>query len=338
MFKSSRTLALVGIPLVAIAVVIVALTTGGGTANPTGTLAIIFAIVGGFVFLLLFVQGREIAAAARTADYPPGTEGVPVDNPMTAPEPQLWASLAVAPISPEAIEARGDVWGVARSSHRAAWVICLMIFTFVPAAYLLERPWIAVLGAIPIAGYAIWRALAVVGSGGDLDRVYEGLGRSIEPLGLAVDERPTVGIGQHAAPPATLKTEVRGALRMSGKRHGRPVSVAMADRKTTVHVHVSSPQFEAKSSDGKIRGRKGEVPLEIESAMRLVPASVGWKNVKVTGGPEGIEVAQKASGGHEWLACLWLAERLADAARPGSAQPASTASRREAKNRAAESS
>ncbi len=310
-------LAIIGIPIVVVAVAAVALTTGSGDANPTGTLAIIFAIIGGFVFLLLFVQGREIGAAARTADYPAGAEGRPVANPMTASEPELWASLAIAPISPEAIEARGVAWGVARASHRSAWVICLMIFTFVPAAYLLEKPWIAVLGAIPIAGYAVWRAIAVVGSGGDLDRVYEGLGRSIEPLGLVVDERPTVGVAQRVGPPASLKTDVRGVLRMSGKRHGRPVSVTMGDGRTSVLVHVAAPQFEAKSRDGAIRGRKGEVPAEIDLAMQLVPSSVDWKDVAVTGGPEGIEVVQGSSGNRNWLAGLWLAERLADAAEGG---------------------
>jgi hypothetical protein len=307
-------LAIIGIPIVVVAVAAVALTTGSGDANPTATLAIIFAIVGGFVFLLLFVQGREIGAAARTADHPAGAEGAPVDNPMTVTEQELWTSLAVAPIGPEAIEARSVAWGVARSSHRSAWVICLMIFTFVPAAYLLEKPWIAVLGAIPIAGYAVWRAIAVVASGGDLDRVYEGLGRSVEPLGLVVDEPPTVGVGQRVGPPASLKTDVRGALRMSGKRHGRAVSVTMGDGATRVLVHASSPQFEAKSRDGAIRGRKGEVPPEIDSAMRLIPSSVDWKNVAVTGGPEGIEVIQGSTGSRRWLAGLWLAERLADAA------------------------
>ncbi len=317
MFRSSRTLAIVGIPLVAVAVAIVALTTGGGDANPTGTLAAIFAIVGGFVFLLLFVQGREIEGAARASEVSPGLAGTPVENPMTASEPELWASLAVAPITEEAIAARGTAWGVARSSHRSAWVICLMIFIFVPAAYLLERPWIAVAGAIPIAGYAAWRAIAIVGGGGDLDRVYAGLGRSIEPLGLIVDERPTVGVGHRAGPPASLKTDVRGALRMSGKRHGRAVSIAMVDGRTSVLVHAGSPQFEAASSDGKIRGRRNEVPNEIESALRLVPASVEWKDVKVTGGPEGIEVVQDSSGSRNWMAGLWLAEHLAAAAERG---------------------
>jgi hypothetical protein len=313
-FKRSRTLAIVGIPLAAAAAAVVALTTGSGDASPTGTLVAIFVIVGAFVFALLFVQGREIEAAARTAARPPGGEGVPVDNPMTTPEPDLWASLAVEPITPGAVEARADAWGVARSSHRAAWVICLMIFTFVPAAYLLEKPWIAVLGAIPIAGYAIWRALAVVGRGGDLDRVYEGLGRSVEPLGLVVDERPTVGVGRRIVPPAGPKTEVRGALRMSGRRHGRAVSIAMADGRTTVHVGAPAPAFEAKSGDGRIRGRKGEVPTEIESALRLVPASTGWKDIEVSGGPQGIDVDYGDAGGRQWLAALWLAERLADAA------------------------
>jgi len=316
-FRSSRILAIVGIPLVAVAVAAVAL-TGAGDANPTAALTVIFAIVGGFVFLLLFVQGREIDAAARTADYAPGSEGVPVDNPMTVPEPQLWASLAVAPIGTEAIAARGESRGIARSSHRAASVICVMIFVFVPAAYLLEKPWIAVLGAIPIAGYAVWRGIAVIGSGGELDRVYESLGRSIEPLGLAVDERPTVGVGQRLGPPASLKAEVRGALLISGKRHGRAVSVAMGGGTTRVRVHVASAQFEAKSSDGRIRGRSGEVPSEIESALRLVPASVDWNGAAATGGPEGIEVVLDGTGGRRWLAGLWLAERLADAAEAGS--------------------
>ena len=316
MFRSSRILAIVGIPLVAVAVSAVAL-TGSGDANPTATLAVIFAIVGGFVFLLLFVQGREIATAARRADVP-ATAGVPVDNPMTASESDLWASLAVAPIGPEAIAARGESWGIARSSHRAAWVISLMIFVFVPAAYLLEKPWIAVLGAVPIAGYAVWRSVAVIGSGGELDRVYEGLGRSIEPLGLAVDERPAVGVGQRLGPPASLKADVRGALLISGKRHGRAVSVAMGGGTTRVRVHAASAQFEAKSSDGGIRGRSGEVPAEIESALRLVPASVDWKGVAVRGGPEGIEVVLDGTGGRRWLAGLWLVERLADAAEAGS--------------------
>lgn len=300
-----------------VAVAVIALTTGSGDANPTGTLAVIFAIVGGFVFLLLFVQGRELEGAARASELPPGAAGNPVDNPMTASEPELWASLAIAPITDEAIAARTTAWGVARSSHRSAWVICLMIFIFVPAAYLLERPWIAVLGAIPIAGYAAWRSIAIVGSGGELDRVYEGLGRSVEPLGLAVDERPTVGVGRRLGPPASLKTDVRGALRMSGKRHGRAVSIAMADGRTNVLVHVDAPQFEAKSSDGKIRGRRNEVPPEIESALRLVPGSVDWKDVEVTGGPEGIEVTMGGSGNRNWLAALWLAERIAGAAEAG---------------------
>ena len=88
----------------------------------------------------------------------------------------------------------------------------------------------------------------------------------------------------------------------------------MADGRTSVHVHVDSPQFEAKSSDGKIRGRRNEVPPEIESALRLVLGSVGWKDVEVTGGPEGIEVTMGGSGNRNWLAALWLAERIAVAA------------------------
>jgi hypothetical protein len=233
---------------------------------------------------------------------------------MTTPEHDLWASLAVDPITPEAIEARADAWGIARSSHRAGWIICLMIFIFVPAGYLLERPVIILIGAIPIAGYALYRGLGVVGSGGDLDRGYESLARSVEPLGLVVDERPTIGVQQRMSPAPGLKTDIRGALRLSGERHGRRVSIVMADGSTSVRVISDSPEFEARSSDGKIRGGKGAVPAEIESSLRLIPGSTEWKNLNVSGGPDGIEVRRKSSGGGtHWLADLWLAERLAAA-------------------------
>lgn len=303
-----------GIPLVAIATAVVALTMGSGEANPKDALAVIFALIGGFIFLLLFVQGRELNAAAAKETRAATEVGRPIDNPMTVPEPELWASLATGPIGPEALQARADGWDIARASQNSAWVICGLIFIFVPAAYLLEQPVLILIGAVPIAGFAVYRALKVVGGGGELDRGYESLGRSVEPLGLVVDERPTVGVQQRMPPTPGLKTDVRGALRLSGIRHGRPVSIVMEGGSNSVKVGVRAPVFAAKSSDGRIRAEKGAVPAEIESAMRLVPASVDWKNLTVSGGPEGIEVRRKNASGRDWLADLWLAERLADAA------------------------
>jgi len=287
---------------------------GDGEANPKDALAIIFALIGGFVFLLLFVQGREISAAAAGSEVPAGEVGAPIDNPMTVPEPELWAALAIEPIGRDALRARADAWDIARASHRSAWIVCAMIFVFVPASYLLEEPAIAVLGAIPIAGYAVYRALKVVGAGGDLDKGYESLGVSVAPLGLAVDERPTVGVAQRMAPTPGLKTDVRGELRLSGTRHGRPVTIVMADGASEVRIGVEVPQFEARSSDGKVRAKKGDAPAEIDSALKLVPASVDWKNVRAKGGSGGIEVRRRPAAGRHWLADLWLAERIADAA------------------------
>lgn len=316
-FRRSRNLAIVGIPLVAVGSIVVATTMGSGEANPKDALAIIFALIGGFVFLLLFVQGREISAAAAGSEVPASAIGSPIDNPMTIPEPELWAALAIEPIGSEALKARSDAWGIAKDSHRAAWIVCGMIFVFVPASYLLEEPAIAVFGAIPIAGYAVYRAIRVVGGGGDLDRGYESLGVSVAPLGLAVDERPTVGVAQRMAPTPGLKTDIRGELRLSGDRHGRPVTIVMADGATEVRIGIEVPAFEARSSDGKVRakaGKAGDPPPEIDSALRLVPASVDWKNVRAKGGAEGISIRRKPAAGRHWLADLWLAERIADAA------------------------
>jgi hypothetical protein len=43
-------------------------------------------------------------------------------------------------------------------------------------------------------------------------------------------------------------------------------------------------------------------------------ASSYWKGVEITGGAEGVTVARDGTGEH-WMRDLWLAERLADAAR-----------------------
>ena len=49
--------------------------------------------------------------------------------------------------------------------------------------------------------------------------------------------------------------------------------------------------------------------------MEAVPNSTSWKNLTVTGDDTGIGIRRKPSGeSRYWLADLWLAERLADAA------------------------
>jgi hypothetical protein len=83
--------------------------------------------------------------------------------------------------------------------------------------------------------------------------------------------------------------------------------------RSEVTVRVATPQFKAKSRDGKVRPGD-DVPAAFAAVLRAMPNSTRWKKLTVEGGPEGIVVARKGSDQAAWLCDLWLAERLADAA------------------------
>ena len=63
------------LPVLVVAVILVALSRAGKRSQPQRQLAIIFGLVGGFVFLLLIVQGMELrsASSVRTKSLAPGT-------------------------------------------------------------------------------------------------------------------------------------------------------------------------------------------------------------------------------------------------------------------------
>lgn len=313
MFKRSRNYALIALPIAVVAIVIVAMSADPTDPNPKVTLAAIFGILGLFFIGLFIVQGRDLnrAAAVPTA----GTDeiGRPLANPMTASEPELWAALAIEPIGDDAARARGDGWQMARDSMAAGRIIVALIFIAVPLTYLLESFIPILIGAPIIVGYALYRSYRVLGSGGDLDRGYDAVARSIAPLGLELVERPKVSAGPRVAPAPGMRTYINGALSFAGKRHGRLVEVTLADGGCRVYVAARGPEFTARSSDGKLRNKDG-LPPEIERALADVPASTGWRNMSAKGDASGIHIARsKITDQREWLCDLWLAERLADA-------------------------
>ena len=115
-------------------------------------------------------------------------------------------------------------------------------------------------------------------------------------------------------PPYGLKTDVRGAVRFSGERHGRRVDVTLSGGASEVRVAADVPSFEARSRDGKVRPKRGEgLPPGIAEALASVPASTEWKNLTVRGDADGILVRRKPAAEAGWLADLWLAERVAAA-------------------------
>jgi len=86
-----------------------------------------------------------------------------------------------------------------------------------------------------------------------------------------------------------------------------------ASPRSEVTIRIATPQFKAKSRDGKVRPGD-DVPSAFATVLRAMPNSTRWKKLTVEGGPEGIVIARKGAAQSDWLCDLWLAEQLAAAA------------------------
>jgi hypothetical protein len=290
-FKRSSRFGLIGVIVVAIVIALVA-STAGNEANPKGTMALIFGVLAVFFVVLFVLQRSDLERVAggdaRAVERAAAEGGGKVENPTTMPEQRLWAALAVKPIDAEAIRARTRMWDAGRRSLKLGMVVTLLIFLTVPSIYLFESFVPLLIGGPLILIAAVYGSVRALMPGGELDSGYQRVGTAMAPLGLAVTERPTVRIEQRewVGPGAgRMGPEVRGALVLSGERHGRPVSVRMEDGTSTVTVAEPSHEFAAKS-----------------------------KKLGVESGPAGIVVTRKGGAQSDWLCDLWLAERLADAA------------------------
>ncbi len=320
-FKRSGLFGLIGVVAVMVVVALIALNADGGDSNPKGTMALIFGVIAVFVVILFVLQrsdleraaGGDAKAIARAVAEGGGT----IENPTTMEEQQLWAALAIEPIDDAAIKARGSIWDSSRRSQKLGWVVMLLIFLTVPSIYLFESFVPLLIGGPLIAIAAIYGSVRALAPGGELDSGYEKVGLAMAPLGLEVTERPKVNIEVREATTGRVGPKIHGALVLSGERHGRAVSVRLGSgevsARSEVTVRLATPEFKAKSRDGKVRPGD-DVPEPFAAALREMPNSTRWKKLTVEGGPEGIVVARKGGAQADWLCDLWLAERLADAA------------------------
>jgi hypothetical protein len=319
-FKRSSLFGLVGVVAVMIAVALIALNGDSGDSNPKGTVALIFGVIAVFVVILFLLQRADLERAAggdaKAVQRAVAEGGGRVENPTTMEEQQLWAALAVGPIDDAALEARGSTWDSSRRSQKLGWVVMLLIFLTVPPVYLFESFVPLLIGGPLIAIAAIYGSVRALAPGGEMDSGYEKVGLAMAPLGLEVTERPKVNIEVREATTGRVGPKIRGALVLSGERHGRQVSVRLGSGEVSsreeVTVRVAAPEFKAKSRDGRVRAADG-APASIVAALEGVPNSTRWKKLTVDGGPEGIVVARKGGGQADWLCDLWLAERLAGA-------------------------
>jgi hypothetical protein len=315
-FRRSSWFGIVGVLVVMALVVVVALNVDERDADPKGTYALIFGIVGAFLILLFFLQSRDLARAER-GEAKTAVPQAQIENPATMDEPTLWASMAVKPIDTDALRARQDVWGAARGSIRLGVLICVLIFLSVPPIYLLDTFVPLLIGAPLIAIIALWKSVPMLAGGGDIGRAYETANRAMKPLGLALTEKLSITIEPKSVAPFRLGPGVHGATAFEGERHGRRVTVRMpADESTRamcqVFVRARAPECEFRSRDGRLQAADG-APEAFAEALKSVPNSPRWNGLKGTAGPDGIVVEHKGVGHGDWLLDLWLAERLAAA-------------------------
>ena len=317
-FKRSALFGLIGVFVVAAIVVVIALQSESGAANPKTTYALIFGVVAVFMVILFALQRADLnrvsGADARGSARGAAEGGRQIENPTTMEEPALWAAMAVGPIDRDAVKARGQMWEAGRRSQNLAMVVTLLIFLTVPSIYLLESFVPLLIGGPLIVIAALWGGIRALMPGGELDRGYDNVGKAMAPLGLEVTERPSVDIEMVEPVSGRHGPRVRGALTLSGQRNGHPVTVRLGGSEKTgtseVTIGAQAPAFEAKSRDGRVRPSNG-APEGIAAALAEVPNSTRWKRVTVEGGPEGIVVTRKGGQQSDWLCDLWLAERLA---------------------------
>jgi hypothetical protein len=308
MSKVAKVYVFLGLPLLIAAIVLVALSADPRDPSPKGTLMTIFALVAGYMAVLFIIQRRDVKASKRASAPPPEWIGRTVDDPTRVTPGELWAAMAVAPIDEDAANAQAHAWELAENSINTGAIVTALILIAVPLMYLTESVWPVVIGAPIIVAVASIKGL---GAGG-IAAAYDTAARAMEPMGLRQTERPEIGTAPRLGPPGGLKTDIRGGLEYEGRRHGRRVRVRWDDGACEITVVVASPEFEARSGDGRLRSRTGELPPGVAEALESVPRSSEWKNLRVSGGPEGIFVRRKPAGaGTSWLCDLWLAERLA---------------------------
>ena len=310
-FKTSSAYGIVGVFVVMGLCAFIALTMVDATdPDPKGPLALIFGVVGLYLVGLFILQRRDLNRAA-SGDARAGS-GAPqeIDNPTTMEDGELWAAMAVKPIERDAIKARAEMWGMARSSMNLGVVITILIFLTVPPIYLLDT-WITLYIGVPlIVGCALYGTFRVIGSGGDIDQGYENTDIAMRPLGLKLTARPDLKFEPRMPPMWGANARLRGPLILEGKRHGRNVTLHQEGPNSEVIVGGSVPSFKAKARDGRIRG-EDDTPAAVEAVLDEIPNSTRWKGVKVHGGSAGIAV-QRDKALQDWLCDLWLAERLAE--------------------------
>jgi uncharacterized membrane protein len=317
-FKRSSRFGIIGVVVVMVLAATIALLFGSG-ANPTGALIAIFAIVFGFVGVTLYLQRADVDRAEDKQKRELLEPTEPVTDPTTAEQMDLLADLATSRVDMEAIAAAsGRTWGVARKSiGSGAVMIVLIACAVVPWQLSAGKEMWSIVTFVPaIVLYAVYLAAKTIMPGGTLDQAYDDATPTVAALGLTEAERPHVEIHRQPLGSQPFRHELEGAIAYSGERHGRQVSVRIEGNTVTTELSGKVTGFEVKARGERLQADRSATEA-VGAVLEPLRASSYWKGVTVRGGNHGVTVERKGNGaGAHWMKDLWLAEHLADAAKP----------------------
>ncbi|MEH3052513.1 MAG: hypothetical protein PGN13_00700 [Patulibacter minatonensis] len=109
-----------------------------------------------------------------------------------------------------------------------------------------------------------------------------------------------------------------GASRFEGTRHGRAVSVELAEATSGIAISGGGP-FPSFVVEGAADGRlvaSGAVPPALVAAFETLVPSRHWPGVAIDAAASGITLRRASAPAASWLHDLWLVEFVADLAVP----------------------
>lgn len=314
-FRRSSAFGIVGVIVVMVAVALIALQFGSGTAHPTGALIAIVGIVFGFIAILMVLQRRDLNKVSGAAEREALADVGPVSDPTTVPPGSLIAAMAVRPVDERAASGTAAAWGVARGSMNSAAVMVVLIFCAMAPWIIFQWKW-SLIVVLPIIGvYLLYILVRIFMPSGAVGKALRASAEMLSPLGLDMTQQPRVGLERRFGQPG-YSGKLVGTYALEGERHGRHVSVRRSgEGPTVIAVGGAYPEFTVKSNGDRLRAG-GRAPPEVGRALGSLSRSKRWKGMDLEAGGDGITVERRRdSSGFDWLCDLWLAERLADAVR-----------------------
>ena len=210
----------------------------------------ILGLIFGFVAVLMYLQRRDLDAAASRSKLEAMAATEPVADPTVADQPSLLADLATGPIDSQAIaDASGRMWDIARGSISSGAKMMVLIFCAVVPWQLFQFKWSLVVFVPLIILYAVYLGARVIMPGGTLDQAYDDSAATLAALGLSEAERPRVRIRQQAVGPQPFKHETEGASVYTGSvMVARSASGSAAARRSPSAARHASSTFSRRAS------------------------------------------------------------------------------------------